>query len=128
MFAGCRTERSFSPFRGRCAILSLILTAVHNKRKFVPTSTSRLDLRLHIISVMEGKAKATNPRRRWNWLLLLPLLLLVYPGLYARTSPVLLGFPFFYWYQFAVVLISALLTAIVYLAAKPAQDDTHDQD
>jgi hypothetical protein len=53
-------------------------------------------------------------RRYWNWLLATPLLLLVYPGMYARSAPALLGFPFFYWYQFAVVVATALLTGLVY--------------
>ncbi len=52
--------------------------------------------------------------RRWNWLLLLPLALLIYPGLYTRLEPVWLGFPFFYWYQFAVVMLTAALTGLVY--------------
>ncbi|WP_255460917.1 DUF3311 domain-containing protein [Edaphobacter albus] len=53
------------------------------------------------------------------WILLaVPYLALCFPQLYARTTPVLLGFPFFYWYQFAwVVLTSALLT-LVYRALK----------
>ena len=51
-------------------------------------------------------------RRYWNWLLATPLVLLVYPGMYARSAPALLGFPFFYWYQFAVVIATALLTGV----------------
>src|SRR5579859_2207886 len=62
--------------------------------------------------------KARARRGGWNWLLLVPLALLVYPGLYARTTPVLFGFPFFYWYQFAVVVLTALLTGVVYWATR----------
>jgi hypothetical protein len=58
--------------------------------------------------------KTTSRRRYWNWLLAAPLVLLVYPGFYARTTPELFGFPFFYWYQFAVVIATALLTGAVY--------------
>jgi hypothetical protein len=57
---------------------------------------------------------ADSRRGYWNWLLAAPLVLLVYPGLYARTTPELFGFPFFYWYQFAVVIATALLTGAVY--------------
>ena len=39
--------------------------------------------------------------RRWYLLLALPFLGLLYPPLYATEDPELLGFPFFYWYQFA---------------------------
>jgi hypothetical protein len=52
--------------------------------------------------------------RAWYLLLLLPLLGLGFPPLYARESPELLGFPFFYWYQFAWVPLSAALTYTVY--------------
>jgi hypothetical protein len=34
---------------------------------------------------------------------------------YNRAEPSLFGFPFFYWYQLAVVLAASLLTWIVYL-------------
>jgi predicted membrane-bound dolichyl-phosphate-mannose-protein mannosyltransferase len=74
---------------------------------------------------VDGTGEAARRRRRWNWLLLVPLALLVYPGLYARTTPVLLGFPFFYWYQFAVVVLTALLTGLVYWATRaPNENDS----
>jgi len=34
--------------------------------------------------------------------------------MYARATPVLLGFPFFYWYQLAWVLLASAIMAIVY--------------
>jgi uncharacterized membrane protein len=34
---------------------------------------------------------------------------------FNRDAPTLFGFPFFYWYQLAVVLSASLLTWIVYL-------------
>ena len=58
--------------------------------------------------------KAAGKRRYWAWLLVVPLALLVYPGVYVRSTPELFGFPFFYWYQFAVVIATALLTGAVY--------------
>ena len=51
-------------------------------------------------------------------LLVLPFIGLLYPPLYAKHDPTLFGFPFFYWYQFAWVLVTALLTAIVYRATR----------
>jgi Protein of unknown function (DUF3311) len=60
------------------------------------------------------KPGAGSRRGYWNWVLAAPLVLLVYPGLYARTTPELFGFPFFYWYQFSVVIATALLTGAVY--------------
>jgi hypothetical protein len=48
-------------------------------------------------------------------LLALPYLALLFPGFYARQYPMLWGFPFFYWYQFAWVIGGAVLTGIVFL-------------
>ena len=49
------------------------------------------------------------------WLLLaLPYLGLCFPRIYARATPALFGFPFFYWYQFAWVILTACLLGIVY--------------
>jgi uncharacterized membrane protein len=55
--------------------------------------------------------------RRTQWvvvvLLALPYVALCFPQMYARATPALLGFPFFYWYQLVwVVLTSALLYAV----------------
>ena len=66
---------------------------------------------------MADNAGSTKSRRRMTWptvlMLLLPYAGLCFPGLYARATPTLLGFPLFYWYQFGwVVLTSALLFAV----------------
>ena len=52
--------------------------------------------------------------RAWYWLLLIPFLALAFPVLYARTEPTLWGFPFFYWYQFAWLFLTSLVTLLVY--------------
>jgi hypothetical protein len=67
-----------------------------------------------------GRAGAveSRPSRWWYALLVLPVLGLMYPPLYARHDPELVGFPFFYWYQFAWVLVSAVITLVVYLATR----------
>ena len=36
----------------------------------------------------------------------------------GAAAPELAGIPFFYWYQFAWVVVAAVLTAIVYLATR----------
>ena len=61
-----------------------------------------------------------KPTRWWYALLLLPLLGLLYPPLYATKDPEIAGVPFFYWYQFAWVFISAALTALVYHVTRRA--------
>jgi Protein of unknown function (DUF3311) len=63
----------------------------------------------------------TSPKRtrsRWIWLLLLPYLALCFPQIYARSTPALWGFPFFYWYQFAWVILASALLGFVYFKIK----------
>jgi hypothetical protein len=55
---------------------------------------------------------------RWNWLHILPAIGLLFPAVYARQTPELFGFPFFYWYQFAWVFLTAGITAVVYFLVK----------
>jgi Protein of unknown function (DUF3311) len=74
-------------------------------------------------SVRPEAGKTRSRRGYSNWLLAAPLLLLVYPGMYARTTPELLGFPFFYWYQFAVAFATALLTGLVYWLTRNRADE-----
>ncbi len=56
--------------------------------------------------------RASNPA--WYLLLVPPFIGLLVPGLYAHAEPSLGGMPFFYWYQFAWLLVSSALTAVVY--------------
>ena len=49
-----------------------------------------------------------------RWLLALPFLGLLCVPFYNDTTPTLLGFPLFYWYQFAWVPLTSLLIWIVY--------------
>ena len=64
------------------------------------------------------KSHGRPGRTAWNWLLLLPFLALAFPALYARESPTLFGLPFFYWYQFGCLIVSAIITWIVYVATR----------
>jgi len=48
------------------------------------------------------------------WLLVTPYIGLLWVPFYNSHDPVLLGFPFFYWYQLAWVPITAILTWIAY--------------
>jgi hypothetical protein len=54
-------------------------------------------------------------RSRWWYLLLvLPYVGLLWVPIYATDEPELWGFPFFYWYQFVWVPVTALLIGIVH--------------
>jgi hypothetical protein len=59
--------------------------------------------------------------KRWLWLLVLPWIGVLLVPVYNTDSPRLFGLPFFYWYQLLWVLISAVLTAIVYLKTRPVR-------
>ena len=68
---------------------------------------------------MEKPRRAARQRsRRWLLLLLLPYAGLLFPPLYARLTPSLFGFPFFYWYQLAWVLLASAIMGIVYLRTR----------
>ncbi|QDX22615.1 DUF3311 domain-containing protein [Pandoraea pnomenusa] len=60
--------------------------------------------------------------RVWLWLLLLPFFGVLWVPFYNRLEPSLFGFPFFYWYQFAWVIVTALLTAWAYLRTAPRDE------
>ena len=60
----------------------------------------------------------TRRSRWWYLLLALPFAGLLDPPLYAHDGPRLLGFPFFYWYQFLWVPGAAALTWVVYRAVR----------
>jgi hypothetical protein len=68
----------------------------------------------HMLRVAETNAKPVRRRSKWLLLLVLPYLGLCFPRLYARATPALWGFPFFYWYQFAWVILASALLGIVY--------------
>lgn len=53
-------------------------------------------------------------RFRWYYILLFVPLVLLWVPFYNRIEPRLAGVPFFYWYQMAWVVITALLTWIVW--------------
>lgn len=70
-------------------------------------------------------------RRTGAWILVTILLLVAVLGtlivpIYARSTPKLGSFPFFYWYQLLWVPVVALLTTICYLVttrvARPPAD------
>ena len=53
-------------------------------------------------------------RPRLLLLLLLPCALSLWPGFYNTTQPVLIGIPFFYWFPMLCIILTAILTAILY--------------
>jgi hypothetical protein len=68
---------------------------------------------------LDSTAPTRKPKAWGTWILLaLPYFGLCFPSLYARATPALFGFPFFYWYQFAWVILTSLLLFVVYRRTK----------
>ncbi|MEO6965660.1 MAG: DUF3311 domain-containing protein [Acidobacteriaceae bacterium] len=64
--------------------------------------------------MLKADEKLPAKRLGWRWLLFLPYIGLLFPSFYARETPTLFSFPFFYWYQFLWVPLTALLVGLVY--------------
>ena len=61
------------------------------------------------------EAAGRTPRPQpWNWLLLLPLVVTLFPPIYNSIDPRLFDVPFFYWYQMAAIVLSVVVTLAVY--------------
>ena len=57
----------------------------------------------------------------WSWwytLLLLQFVPVLWVPLYNSVEPSWNGIPFFYWFQMALILASAAVTAVVYIATE----------
>ncbi len=63
---------------------------------------------------MSVQRPARSGSRLWYVLFLVQFAVALYPPLYNKVDPTVWGVPFFYWFQLAWVLVSAVLTAIVY--------------
>jgi hypothetical protein len=60
----------------------------------------------------------------WSWwyvLFIIEAVAVLWPPFYNKVEPEWRGIPFFYWYQLLWVVISAVLTAIVYFATAPGR-------
>lgn len=70
----------------------------------------------------------TAPRRRsdrspWNWLLVPAIVIPLLVPFYNRVEPTLFGWPFFYWFQLASILIGVAATSIVFQKTKQSSAD-----
>lgn len=74
-----------------------------------------------------------SQRARWTLVLVLLTPAVVLPllvGIYDRPDPELFGFPFYYWFQFALIPVAALLTTLAYQLTKgerPPADEAQDE-
>ena len=65
-----------------------------------------------------SSAERGRTARWWYLLLLVPFIAILWVGSYASWEPSILGVPFFYWYQIAWIVISALIVWGVYAATR----------
>jgi hypothetical protein len=70
-----------------------------------------------------ASGRTSRDRSPVNWLLLVPMLLVIWPPLFNKVDPTLFGIPFFYWFQLAVIPIGVACTALVYRATARRGDD-----
>ncbi len=62
------------------------------------------------------------PRSRAIYALLaIPFVALAWVPFYDKVEPSFFGVPFFYWYQFLWVILTTVLTYIVYAATHPGR-------
>lgn len=54
-------------------------------------------------------------------LLVIPMIALALVGTYSSKTPVLWGFPFFYWYQLLWIIITTALTSTAYVLVTRAR-------
>ncbi len=66
---------------------------------------------------MKG-AQKKNKASWWYLLFVVQIVVILWPPLYNKVEPTLIGLPFFYWFQLLWVIVSALFTAVVYWATR----------
>jgi hypothetical protein len=61
-----------------------------------------------------------SAQARWGWylLLLIPFVATLWVPFYNSIEPTFGGIPYFYWYQFLWVILSVLITALVYFMTR----------
>jgi hypothetical protein len=75
--------------------------------------------KIGIVTKGERLMLPRSEKKGRSWLLLLlliPFIVMLWPPFYNFKDPALFGIPFFYWFQLLWVIITAIITAIVYFA------------
>ena len=73
----------------------------------------------------------TSSRGRWILICVLltpPVVLPLLVGIYDRPDPTLFGFPFYFWFQLALIPVAVVLTVTAYYLAKEAERRDHEAD
>ncbi|MEA2995231.1 MAG: hypothetical protein QOG74_780 [Alphaproteobacteria bacterium] len=70
------------------------------------------------VDIMDQQSARRSGWRWWYLLFVIQYVAVLWPPFYNKLEPSWAGVPFFYWYQLLWVVISAVLTAIVYFATE----------
>ena len=60
-------------------------------------------------------SRSLAARALWIVLFLALFLVALWVPFYNRANPTLFGIPFFYWFQFVLIIVAAVVTGIAYL-------------
>ncbi len=62
-------------------------------------------------------AKISRTKRMvWYVILFIPFFVAIAVPFYNRIEPALFGIPFFYWFQFVLIVVAAVVTGLAYKA------------
>ena len=62
-------------------------------------------------------AKISRTKRMvWYVILFIPFFVAIAVPFYNRIEPTLFGIPFFYWFQFVLIVVAAVVTGLAYKA------------
>ena len=62
----------------------------------------------------ETRSDERSDKSRWNWLLIVPIVVPLLTFLYNSDEPRLFGFPAYYWMQIAFIFLGVTCTTVVY--------------
>ncbi len=70
-------------------------------------------------------AESNGKKTSWLWysLLSIPCVGMLWVPFYNDVEPKLAGVPYFYWYQFAWIPVTAALTALVHVCTDQSRSD-----
>jgi Protein of unknown function (DUF3311) len=63
-------------------------------------------------------APTKTDRSPWNWLLLIPIVVPLLTFIYNRDTPMLFGWPFYFWFQMLFAPLAVACTVAVFYLSK----------